>query len=753
MASLFLSHSSKDNRWAEALWKVLGEHGFDQRFLDFHPEDGIPVGRDWERELYLELNAADAIVFLSSAASRDSPWCAVELAFGRAQGKKIFPLQLDGDKPHQMLTDTQAIPWPEIDEAPTERLVSGLRLEGLDPGDSLRWDPSRDPYPGLRAFEEEDAGVFFGRAEELRRLMGRLDHSLAPDRFLVLIGSSGSGKSSLIRAGLVPRLKRTGRWLVMAPLSPHEKPFEQLARKMALEFRSLGEKKSWKSCVERLNRVEDLVEMARDLTDLAGPDVESLLVFVDQAEELVTRATSADRQEFLDLLGEATGVTSPVTVVLALRSEFLTRTLDSTSLRGLFQSPMILEPLDSGNLSRVIVEPARKAGLSFESGLAERMVEDTGSGEALPHLAFTLRELYARLGTDRLITHEMYESPEIGGVIGALRRAADRTLDRLSQKVTSDEAIRVLLRLVTLDAQDEPTRQRIARRNLDALENEVVQAFIDARLLVSKGKGKRAIVGVAHEALLLAWSPLADAIAASRGDLQFRRVLERAAREWDASDRKPSYLWAGERLTAATAWLEANPALADELPQVSAFLDEASISQLDYLARLPEWPIELPSSPGDVQEGAYNEMAAESLGFLLLDKRLIRYGNSRVELCDILTPDGDFVHVTRKLASSKLSAVFSKATNVARLLVNDPGFREEAHRLLGVAAEERFATLLEPDDFTPSKFQVVFVMIANWEGRSLLEALPANAQLTLQQNAQELERLGYRVSYRRIEIS
>jgi hypothetical protein len=206
VASLFISHSSSDRDAAQRLAERLRAEGFAALFLDFDPDQGIPAGRNWERELYTQLRKTDAVIFLASAASVASRWCAVEVCLARSLGKPIFPMRLEGDARLELLDDAQ---WIDLADGETAyaRLWAGLRQAGLDPADSFTWDPTRRPYPGLQPFSPQDAAVFFGRDHEIERLLELVQPTLVrgvAGRVVAIVGPSGSGKSSLVRRSAAP---------------------------------------------------------------------------------------------------------------------------------------------------------------------------------------------------------------------------------------------------------------------------------------------------------------------------------------------------------------------------------------------------------------------------------------------------------------------------------------------------------------------------------------------------------------------
>jgi hypothetical protein len=158
---IFISHSSADNASARHVADWLTSRGFRALFLDFDPARGIPAGRNWEEELYARLRQAVAVVFLSSTASLGSPWCFAELALARAMGLRILPVRIERGARHPLLEDIQAVDLAREGEAALQQLASSLRLIGLDPATMFDWDPMRLPYPGLRAFQPDDAAVFY----------------------------------------------------------------------------------------------------------------------------------------------------------------------------------------------------------------------------------------------------------------------------------------------------------------------------------------------------------------------------------------------------------------------------------------------------------------------------------------------------------------------------------------------------------------------------------------------------------------
>jgi hypothetical protein len=235
MSTIFISHSSRDNELASELSRRLAQQNHHSVFLDLDPEKGIVAGQSWEQTLYRKLRACRAVIALCTDHYLASQWCFAEIAMARMEGKHIIALQADplseGAKLPAILTERQFIDLRSNADEGYRRLWKGLEEQDLL-GTAAEWDPKKPPYLGLIAYQEEHAPVFFGREDEARAGLELLSRG-APGLIMVL-GASGSGKSSLVRAGMVPRLRsEEGQWLVVDPFRPRRDPFIELAESFA----------------------------------------------------------------------------------------------------------------------------------------------------------------------------------------------------------------------------------------------------------------------------------------------------------------------------------------------------------------------------------------------------------------------------------------------------------------------------------------------------------------------------------------
>ncbi len=404
---------------------------------------------------------------------------------------------------------------------------------------------------------------------------------------LAIVGPSGCGKSSLLNAAVVPLLGSDPAWLTMPRLMPGSDPLPELARALAATATRLG--MGWSASDVRgvlEGGADGLRRVADDLLAADPATHQRLLVSIDQAEELFTRTTPAARARFADLLRNA--VTGPVQVVAAMRSEFLDDVRDLPELAGVSIEAYVLAPLDREMLRDVIEQPAKVARLRLENGLAAQLVADTDSGEALPLLAFTLRQLADGLPTGGTLSLARYQ--DLGGVRGALTQHADTALaDAVrTSGLTEREVLAGLTRLVTIDETGRRARRRIRLDGLAEPLRVALQVFVERRLLLSDTDDHGQVwLTVAHEALLTGWRPLDTATADITVALRTARAVEQAAADWNSAGRPEHYLWDDKRLTVTATTLGMTSGNGSRNPTASPIveLDDEAQAFLDATAR------------------------------------------------------------------------------------------------------------------------------------------------------------------------
>ncbi len=242
-----------DREQATDLLAWLRSQGFVSTFLDFDEEAGIEPGADWERTLYSELSNADAVLLILTKNWFNSKWCFVEFAQARALGKAIYPLIESPAAGTLASPDIQHLDLIKDREGGLDRLLKGLTQIALNTRGGYEWDPKRPPYPGLLAFDEADAAIYFGRDDDIRRLLERLNARRVQggEKLVVVLGGSGSGKSSLLRAGVVPRLKRDPHnWIVLPTFRPQLQPLDELAQVVATGLGQATEWRRWRDAFD-----------------------------------------------------------------------------------------------------------------------------------------------------------------------------------------------------------------------------------------------------------------------------------------------------------------------------------------------------------------------------------------------------------------------------------------------------------------------------------------------------------------------
>jgi WD40 repeat protein len=542
MARVFVSYAGADLARAHEICEWLREDGHDP-FMDRDRRGGILGGEVWKERLHRELRRADAVVCVVTAAFVASEWCAREMWIADALQRHLVPFLLDPEIRHPIFETVQHVDYLADPADARDRLLRTLR--DLDARGRVQWQEGRNPFPGLDPFTAELSGMFFGRSREGRELAGRLQ-AAAGGGLLAVVGPSGCGKSSLMRAELLPRLGEESGWLTVPAWLPGDDPLHALAGALTAAARTVSVEWSLPEVLERLDDDIGLRRLADDLL-LAGSGPRRLLIAIDQAEELFTQTTdSGCRDQLARLVRDATR--GPVLVVLTMRSVFLD---DLRTVPGLVDVPLdvyALAPLATTMLRLVIEEPARIAGLRIDPELVTRLVADTGGGEALPMLAFTLQQLAEGLSRGDVLSANLYDS--LGGVHAALARRADaanRTAVARSG-LTDKQILTGLVRLASLDDTGRRTRHRIRYATLSEPMRAAADIFVDHRLLTTTQDTHGTWIGIAHEALLTAWPPLDNAISEQSVALHTVRSVERAAAEWVDADRAEHFLWDVERV-------------------------------------------------------------------------------------------------------------------------------------------------------------------------------------------------------------
>jgi len=581
IAPLFLSYAQADEPFVTRLKQDL-----ESRELRLVSDEAREFPTSERQEVVRKaLQEAHAVVLLASPHTPTAPTVQEELRLAEQYGCPVCVLWIAGKRRQDVLPPLQTAvrALDMIDARPShygqalDALLTMLRAlppPSFRDADTLVLEPAfepRNPYKGLRAFRYEDAHDFFGRERLVDALVDVLEQHLAgaeqqaAARFLAVVGPSGSGKSSVVLAGLLPRLHLdelpgSSRWVYLPPMAPGKHPLEALAATLghALRERSL------------ISIREDLEEESgRGLhvlaTHLATPAAPTVVLVVDQCEELFTQTTDEwERQHFIKLLVTAsTEQGGALLLILTLRGDFYDRPMYYPELGRLIeQQSKSVFPMNRQELQAAIEKPATLADvqLTFEEhvigNLLAEVQEQTG---ALPLLQFVLEQLFERRLGHRLTLSAYHE---MGGVKGALAKHAEDTYAALTSEEHRRLARVLFLRLLDPGkTEQELTRRRAERGEFslnDASEthllNESMDAFVAARLLTTSQSAATTMIEVSHEALLREWPRLTQWLREAREDVYLQQAISRDVAAWERSGKPNDRLYRGSQLREANAW-------------------------------------------------------------------------------------------------------------------------------------------------------------------------------------------------------
>ncbi len=411
------------------------------------------------------------------------------------------------------------------------------------------WDikTQGSPYVGLRAMTYEHSGLFFGRDPQLKQLATKL----ANQRFVAVVGASGTGKSSLVWAGLLPKLKEwqvggISQW-VWVRITPMEYsnfiPDQMVDDVLTVTF-------DRRISVFKLALQERGAKLYALLNEILPAGNEQLLLFVDQFEELFSLVASSSRKLFIHALDDLMA-SGKARVVVTMRANFLNQCMESEGfgerLADWFNHGLLLLSPPGADALREIVEgPARLAGLSFEAGLVDKIVEDIGLKPGnLALMAFALEKLFQQR-YDSVISWQAYR--ELGGFEGAIAEKAETVFAALGGRIGHDPKYlmaRVFSELVDIDEYSGVASRRkapLALWDQASTVYRLIEDFVDARLLLIDG-GFEPTLEIAHETLLRNWHLLSAWIAARKDQFLMRKRLQRDTAEWVRHGGSGAFLW------------------------------------------------------------------------------------------------------------------------------------------------------------------------------------------------------------------
>jgi tetratricopeptide (TPR) repeat protein len=598
MSQIFLSHSNKDEFEVIAIRVWLKENGWNDILLNMHSAEGIQTGERWRRALCKDLTRCEAAVFLVSRDWLDSDLCRTEYQLARKLNKRIFIVLIDdlsiddlplyvkdahqpvslasGEDRHVLRVSrpgTQEEREITFSSCGLAQLKTELTQARLDPS-YFSWppesEPDRAPYRGFEPLQEVDAGVFFGRNEALIEAMDAL-RGLAEDagpRLLVILGASGAGKSSFLRAGLWPRLALDeGHFLPLPIICPGKAAISGSSGLLAALARVAEDHDL---CMTRAQIREAVAEGANALRPLlrtlveraaissVGPLFPTILIAIDQAEKLFEVEENLESGRILTLLRDLTSTDDPAIIVLfAIQTDSYDTLAQEKTFRGSHQRVFTLPPLGRDAYQMMIECPAKRLvqterAVEIDPSLTQSLLDDAEKsvGDNLPLLVFALEQLYRYRGPTQRISHAAYAG--FGGLAGSIDAALGRVFvaaDADQRIPKNDEARFTLLRrgLIPLLAGIDPETRTARRRTASITQvpedaRPLIKLLIEQRLVTCNfdEETRESTLELAHEALLRRWSRLKSWL-----DEEFVRHatlqgVKRAALEWNANARSES---------------------------------------------------------------------------------------------------------------------------------------------------------------------------------------------------------------------
>jgi WD40 repeat protein len=611
VGKIFISHSSVNNAEALAIHDWLVEQGWGDVFLDLDPKRGLVAGDRWQAALKSAAEQCELILIVISPDWAKSRWCLAEFLLAKQMNKQILGVVVQhtpiADLPVELTAEWQLVDlsapdkgWsvtispPRFEPETTvsfsgtglARLRSGLEKAGLD-ATTFLWPPEHDlgrsPYRGLLPLDQDDAGIFFGRDGAIVLTLDALRglRTNAAPRFATILGASGAGKSSFLRAGILPRLHRDSRHFYDLPIIRPERAAltgeHGFAAMLEAALKSRNRTRNRADIRDAVKAgAEAVAPILRDLAvpldagDADAAEPPTLVIAVDQAEELLS-ADNAEANAFLALLAELGRRDDPAVMVLfTVRSDSFDQLQSRPELASTQPHHLIdLPPVPAGSFGDIIRGPARRvtaAGrkLHVDETLVDALLSDIevgGTKDALPLLAFTLERLYTDYGADGDLQLTEYE--RLGRIRGAIEAAVEQALTKAdgNPAIPKDRAARLaLLRrglipwLAGIDPNTGSPRRRVARlAEVPEEARPLIELMVEQRLLATDVDSvtKERTIEPAHEALLRQWGALDGWLVEDSADLGTIEALRRAATEWDANVRASEFVaHRGARLQA-----------------------------------------------------------------------------------------------------------------------------------------------------------------------------------------------------------
>ena len=591
MTKIFISYASPDHSAVVELRDWLIQNGFDQVFYDQDPQQGIQAGEHWQEKLLDACRHCEAVIFLISDAWLNSNWCVAEYLFTRNFGKRCLPVLIEKVErariPDFLTAEHQVVDFA-TDPLAYDKLKRGLEQAGVA-ADSFALPEGRRPYPGLEALHEDDAAIFFGRDAQILEAMDELRRmaTTGEKRIFVILGASGTGKSSLLRAGLIPRLRRnqdtflpfpvirpdrailTGRFGLWASIenmvtdtqsSPYI-PINFPRNRAAIAQEIESNKISLSDCIE---------VCCSAMTDYrAGNIYPTAVLSIDQGEELFNDVGKKESRLFFELIGQALQQNNRFLVIIAMRSDAYSKLQVIESLPSHLHALFNLAPMHPAGFKEVIERPGQLCGIKIEPALTDALLSEARGADALPLLAYTLERLHREYGADGELRLDEFNA--LGGMTGMITTAVEDALRDPPRPLPEDSKVlykllrRALIpHLVAADESGVFVRRIAQKQEIPEAALPLINLLIERRLLIERSEThsehNNTVIEIAHEALLRSWPLLVKWLEEERDFLIWRAAITNATAAWQRNERG---LLTEKELVIASEWLATR---SDDIP-------------------------------------------------------------------------------------------------------------------------------------------------------------------------------------------
>jgi len=563
MANIFISHSSKDNEKTKDIFNTLQEIG-NSLFLDFDGKHGLKGGNKWEKELYVRVKKARIMIVALSPNWLNSQWCYKEYCMARVLRKKIIPVVITAD--NRIFSwdgnDIQHFDTTKDDNAIEqlkERIAELTRHDISKIYDIKKIDA---PFVGLRSFNKEEAGIFYGRNNEILDGIDKLNGMASSEnqKFLNIIGASGVGKSSFLKAGILPLLELLYQddWYVLPTFRAKQelllnlgKTFsfangskELLSQENTKDFFDAMEEQIYKECKSQNRKIEEL----------------KILFPIDQAEEILSSTNTQEKEQFFKILQTLLEEKSNFFVVWTLRSDHLKKYQDEALLEFLHQQDetLLLQPIASKELKNIIQEPAYTADVHIEEAVVEEIKEDIRSSTSLPLLAHLLQTLYSKTKSKekKQITLNDYKALSSEGR-NPIENIINEQAEKIYKNINEESLVQELFlnHLIKVNSDESVIKQSANLNAIPLKQQAIAEQFVAKRLFVKDGDGSEvATIEIAHEALISSWERFLRWIDEEKEFLIWKLQFDIAFDEWEKTEKSKKAFLRGLQLEKSLGW-------------------------------------------------------------------------------------------------------------------------------------------------------------------------------------------------------